>query len=77
MKLKIYAESIIILTGFLIFIGAVFNWQWLTNKKYLSKSKGFQHFIYEFWGQKVYRIFIGSVGFILMMCGFLFLFYKN
>lgn len=50
MELKSYAELVIILVGFLIFLGAILDWKWLTDKKYLSKSKGLQHFIYEFWG---------------------------
>lgn len=77
MELKSYAELVIILVGLLIFLGAILDWKWLTDKKYLSKSKGLQHFIYEFWGQKAYRFFIGFLGLILTITGFIFLYFKK
>ena len=54
-----------------ILIGAIRDWKWVYQATGGDKAR--HVFIFEVWGEKGYRVFIGLCGVLLMICGVVFL----
>lgn len=63
--IKKFPYLFVMLGGLLFLLGAIFNWQWICNPQ---GSKRFMMFIYEMFGEKGYRIFIGIDGVMIIIC---------
>ena len=57
--------------GLLYFIGAILDWKWVSSATTGDKAR--YAFIFEVWGEKGYRFFIGICGLVLAICGLVFL----
>lgn len=66
--IKKFPYLFIMLAGLLFLLGAIFNWEWICSPQ---GSKRFMTFIYEFLGEKGYRICTGICGSIIIICGLL------
>ena len=69
--LRSYFEYVLIAGGLLFFIGAILDWKWVSSATVGDKAR--YAFIFEVWGEKGYRVFIGMCGLILVICGLVFL----
>lgn len=71
-----YREYIIIALGLLFVVGAWRDWAWITSPRNIPRSSLFQQFLYEYFGERAYRIFLGCGGLVVVVCGMLFLLYR-
>lgn len=69
--LKVHYQYVLIAVGLLFLIGAIKDWKWLCQATGGNKVR--HAFIFEMWGEKGYRVFIGICGLILSICGVAFL----
>ncbi|MDD7511155.1 MAG: immunity 17 family protein [Peptostreptococcaceae bacterium] len=65
--LKAHYQYVLIAVGLLFLIGAIRDWKWVYQAT--SGNKARHAFIFEVWGEKGYRVFIGICGLILAICG--------
>lgn len=65
--LKAHYQYVLIAGGLLFLIGAIRDWKWVYQATGGDKAR--QAFIFEVWGEKDYRVFIGICGLILVICG--------
>lgn len=65
--LKAHYQYVLIAGGLLFLIGAIRDWKWVYQATGGDKAR--QAFIFEVWGEKGYRVFIGICGLILAICG--------
>lgn len=73
--LKAYYQYVLITGGLLFLIGAIRDWKWLYQATVEDKAR--YVFIFEVWGEKGYRIFIGICGLLLVICGVVFLMFDK
>ena len=69
--LKVHYQYVLIAGGLLFLIGAIRDWKWVYQATVGEKVK--HAFIFEVWGEKGYRFFIGICGLLLVICGVVFL----
>ena len=69
--LKAYYQYVLIAGGLLFLVGAIRDWKWVYQATVGDKARN--AFIFEVWGEKGYRIFIGICGLLLVICGVVFL----
>ena len=69
--LRLHFEYVLIAGGLLFLIGAILDWKWVSSATVGDKAR--YAFIFEVWGEKGYRVFIGMCGLILVICGLVFL----
>ena len=69
--LRSYFEYVLIAGGLLFLIGAILDWKWVSSATVGDKAR--HAFIFEAWGEKRYRAFMGLCGLILAICGLVFL----
>ena len=69
--LSFHFEYVLIAGGLLILIGAILDWKWVSSATVGDKAR--HAFIFEVWGERGYRVFIGICGLILVICGLVFL----
>ena len=69
--LRTHFEYVLIAGGLLFLIGAILDWKWVSSATVGDKAR--HAFIFEMWGEKGYRAFIGICGLILAICGLVFL----
>ena len=69
--LKAHYQYVLIAGGLLFLIGAIRDWKWVY--KATGGDKVQHAFIFEVWGEKGYRAFIGICGLLLVICGVVFL----
>ena len=69
--LKVYYQYVLIAGGLLFLIGEIRDWKWVCQATVGDKTK--YTFIFEVWGEKGYRVFIGICGLLLVICGVAFL----
>ena len=69
--LKAYYQYVLIAGGLLFLIGAIRDWKWMYQATVGDKVR--HAFIFEVWGEKGYRFFIGICGLLLVICGVVFL----
>ena len=69
--LKAHYQYIFIVVGLLFLIGAIRDWKWVYQATVGDKAR--YAFIFEVWGEKGYRVFIGICGLLLVICGVVFL----
>lgn len=65
--LKAHYQYVLIAGGLLFLIGAIRDWKWVYRATEGDKAR--HAFIFEVWGEKGYRVFIGICGLILAICG--------
>lgn len=65
--LKAHYQYVLIAVGLLFLIGAIRDWEWVYQATGGNKAR--HAFIFEVWGEKGYRVFIGICGLILAICG--------
>lgn len=65
--LKAHYQYVLLAGGLLFLIGAIRDWKWVYQATGGDKAR--QAFIFEVWGEKGYRVFIGICGLILVICG--------
>lgn len=65
--LKAHYQYVLLAGGLLFLIGAIRDWEWVYQATGGDKAR--QAFIFEVWGEKGYRVFIGICGLILVICG--------
>lgn len=68
---KAHYQYVLIAGGLLFLIGAIRDWKWVYRAT--SGDKLAHAFIFEMWGEKGYRVFIGICGLLLAICGIVFL----
>ena len=73
--LKAYYQYVLIAGGLLFFIGAIRDWKWVYQATVGDKAR--YSFIFEVWGEKGYRVFIGICGLLLVICGVVFLMFDK
>ena len=73
--LKAYYQYVLIAGGLLFLIGAIRDWKWVCQVTVGDKAK--YAFIFEVWGEKGYRVFIGICGLLLVICGVVFLMFDK
>ena len=69
--LKVHYQYVLIAGGLLFLIGAIRDWKWVYQATVGDKVR--YAFIFEVWGEKGYRVFIGLCGLLLTICGVVFL----
>ena len=69
--LSLHFEYVLIAGGLLILIGAILDWKWVSSTTVGDKAR--HAFIFEMWGEKGYRVFIGLCGLGLIICGLVYL----
>ena len=69
--LSFHFEYVLIAGGLLFLIGAILDWKWVCRATSADKAR--HAFIFEVWGEKGYRVFIGLCGLILAICGLVYL----
>ena len=69
--LKVHYQYVLIAGGLLFLIGAIRDWKWVYQATVGDKAR--HVFIFEVWGKKGYRVFIGLCGLLLAICGVVFL----
>ena len=69
--LKAHYQYVLIAAGLLFLIGAIRDWKGVYHAT--GRDKARHAFIFEVWGEKGYRVFIGLCGLLLMICGVVFL----
>ena len=69
--LRSHFEYVLIAGGLLFWIGAILGWKWVYSATAGDKAR--HAFIFEVWGEKGYRVFIGLCELILAICGVVFL----
>ena len=69
--LRSHFEYVLIAGGLLFLIGAILDWKWVCRATSADKAR--HAFIFEMWGGKGYRVFIGICGLILVICGLVYL----
>ena len=69
--LKAHYQYVLIAGGLLFLIGAIRDWKWVYQATVGDKVR--RAFIFEVWGEKGYRVFIGLCGLLLTICGVVFL----
>lgn len=65
--LKAHYQYVLIAGGLLFLIGAIRDWEWVYQATGGNKAR--RAFIFEVWGEKGYRVFIGICGLLLAICG--------
>ncbi len=73
--LKVDYQYVLIVAGLLFLIGAIRDWKWVCQATVGDKAK--YAFIFEVWGEKGYRVFIGICGLLLVICGVVFLMFDK
>lgn len=71
METNLNFEYVLIAGGLLFLIGAILDWKWVYRATGGDKAR--HAFIFEVWGEKGYRVFIGICGLGLAICGLVFL----
>lgn len=69
--LRSHFEYVLIAGGLLFLIGAILDWKWVSSATVGDKAH--HAFIFEMWGEKGYRVFIGLCGLGLIICGLVYL----
>ena len=69
--LKAHYQYVLMAGGLLFLIGAIRDWKWVYQATVGDKVR--HAFIFEVWGEKGYRFFIGICGLLLVICGVVFL----
>lgn len=69
--LRLHFEYVLIAGGLLFLIGAILDWKWVSSVTVGDKAR--HAFIFEMWGKKGYRVFIGLCGLGLIICGLVYL----
>lgn len=69
--LKAHYQYVLMAGGLLFLIGAIRDWKWMYQATVGDKVR--HAFIFEVWGEKGYRFFIGICGLLLVICGVVFL----
>jgi len=69
--LKAHYQYVLIGGGLIFLIGAIRDWKWVYRAT--SGIRARHAFIFEVWGEKGYRVFIGFCGLALVLCGVVFL----
>ena len=73
--LKAHYQYVLIAGGLLFLIGAIRDWKWVCQATVGDKAQ--YVFIFEVWGEKGYRVFIGICGLLLVICGVVFLMFDK
>ena len=73
--LKAHYQYVLIAAGLLFLIGAIRDWKWMYQATVGDKVR--HAFIFEVWGEKGYRFFIGTCGLLLVICGVVFLIFDK
>ena len=73
--LKAHYQYVLIAGGLLFLIGAIRDWKWVYKATVGDKAR--YALIFEVWGEKGYRVFIGICGLLLVICGILFLMFDK
>ena len=73
--LKAHYQYVLIAAGLLFLIGAIRDWKWMYQATVGDKVR--HAFIFEVWGEKGYRFFIGICGLLLVICGVVFLMFDK
>lgn len=73
--LKAHYQYVLIAAGLLFLIGAIRDWKWMYQATVGDKVR--HAFIFEVWGEKGYRFFIGICGLLLVICGVVFLIFDK
>ena len=73
--LTAHYQYVLIAGGLLFLIGAIRDWKWVYQATVGDKVR--HAFIFEAWGEKGYRVFIGICGLLLVICGVVFLMFDN
>ena len=73
--LKVHYQYVLIAGGLLFLIGAIRDWKWVYQATVGDKVR--YAFIFEVWGEKGYRVFIGLCGLLLAICGVIFLMFDK
>lgn len=73
--LKVHYQYVLIAGGLLFLIGAIRDWKWMYQATVGDKVR--HAFIFEVWGEKGYRFFIGICGLLLVICGVVFLMFDK
>lgn len=68
-SLYTYAPYVIVGVGFFLIVGAVLGWGWLTDRRGISHTKVFQHWVYDTFGERGYRVLVGLWGLGLIVVG--------
>lgn len=66
-------QYVVIAAGFLILLGVIFNWRWVTTPEG-EQPNGPGRIIYDIFGQGGYRVFKVVLGLVIIACGAFFLF---
>ena len=69
--LRSHFEYVLIAGGLLFLIGAILDWKWVYSATVGDKAR--HAFIFEMWGVKGYRVFIGLCVLGLIICGLVYL----
>lgn len=69
--LREHFEYVLMVVGLIFFIGALRDWKWIYRAT--SGDKARHAFIFEMWGEKGYRVFMGLCGLALVILGVIFL----
>ena len=73
--LKAHYQYVLMAGGLLFLIGAIRDWKWMYQATVGDKVR--HAFIFEVWGEKGYRFFIGICGLLLVICGVVFLIFDK
>ena len=69
--LKAHYQYALITGGLLFLMGTIRDWKWVYRAT--SEDRVKHAFIFGAWGEKGYRVFIGTCGLLLLICGVIFL----
>ena len=73
--LKVHYQYVLIAGGLLFLIGAIRDWKWVYQATVGDKAR--HAFIFEVWGEKGCRVFIGICGLLLIIYGVVFLMFDK
>ena len=73
--LKVHYQCVLIADVLLFLIGAIRDWKWVYQAT--GEDKVRYAFIFEVWGEKGYRVFIGICGLLLVICGVVYLMFDK
>ena len=71
--LKAHYQYVLIVGGLWFLIAAIRGWKWTYEATLGDKIR--YGFLFEAWGEKGYRVFIGICGLLLILCGVVFLWF--
>ncbi len=71
--LKLHYEYVLILSGIFLMLGAMLNWKWMNECNTADAGNFWKRLVYEKWGVLGFRVLNFLCGFVLALCGMLFL----